>query len=176
MFAIPRIFQFLQSRLTVGAIKFFPGIVPADFFATASEQPSVFPLSLPADQRRLTYNGTAALYQAAVLAGIGKGDQVLLPAYCCGSELGPFEHLGCDIRFYKVTDELQVDVEDLFSRVNETTKLVYVTHYFGTAEKNIEKIAAECERRKVPLLEDCALCLYVNHDVKPLGSFGDFAI
>lgn len=135
-----------------------------------------FPLNAPASHLRGTFNGTAAIYQAARAMDLQPGDKVLMPAYCCGAELGPFQHLQCEIEFFRVDDDLQVNVEDLVSRIDAKTRLVYVTHYFGLPQKQIQELSRLCREHNVFLLEDCALALYCSDSDQPLGSYGDYAI
>jgi dTDP-4-amino-4,6-dideoxygalactose transaminase len=59
------------------------------------------------------------------------GDEVLVPAYNCGTEIDPFMHYGLNVIFYKVDQHANIDFEDLLQRVTHRTKVIYVTHYFG---------------------------------------------
>ena len=138
----------------------------------------VYPLALPEACLRHTFNGSAALYQAAVLAGLNEDDAVLLPAYCCGAELGPFQHMGCELLFYDVRADLSVNTEQIKHIINERgdIKLLLVTHYLGLPQPQIAECAQYCEEREILLLEDCAHALYCQLDGVPLGRFGDYAI
>ncbi len=61
-----------------------------------------FPVNLPESRRRYTYNGSAAIHAALQDMELQPGSKVLLPAYGCGAELGPFEQLGCELYFYDI--------------------------------------------------------------------------
>ena len=156
-------------------VRFFPPIHISDF-CTARLNNRSFPFNLDPRHLRFTFNGSAAIFQAARLLKLGPGDKVLVPAYCCGAELGPFQHLGCQIDFYRIGDDLQFDLEDLEGRIDRHTRLVYTTHYYGLPQHQIEELAEICSIRRVAMLEDCALALFSNLGDRPLGSFGDFAI
>jgi len=60
-----------------------------------------------------TFNGSVALYQAVEALDLTPGDVILLPAYCCGAELGPFLYRDCRCEFFDVDDELNIDVEEI---------------------------------------------------------------
>lgn len=137
-----------------------------------------FPLNLHNSQLSVSFNGSAALYQAIKHFNIQSGDAVLLPAYCCGAEIGPFEYLQCDLYFYDVDNELNANtqqIEQLF-KLHKQIKLLLLTHYLGFAQAKTKNIQALCEKYNTALLEDCAHALYGTHAKKPLGSFGQSAI
>jgi len=50
-----------------------------------------------------------------------------------------------------------------------------VTHYFGFPQ-DIAPIRALCDARGIALVEDCAHAFIGEHDGRPLGSWGDYAI
>ena len=136
-----------------------------------------FPLSLPESQRLHTYNGSAAIYQYAKELQLTSADTIAVPAYMCGSEMGAFDYLDCQIVIYNVEHNLQIDTDDLRQCLDtQEVHTVLVTHYFGVAQENIAEIALLCLTHSVTLLEDCAHALYSSYANQPLGSFGDYAI
>ena len=141
-------------------------------------QSRFFPLQLDTSRYRHTFNGSAALYQAGLLAGLKAEDTVLLPAYCCGAELGPFQQLGCKLAFYDVNEQLIAEHSTIKQALDliPDIKLVMVTHYLGLPQPHTGQIARLCKAHNVVLLEDCAHALFCSLDGVPLGSFGDYAI
>ena len=103
------------------------------------------------------------------------GDEVLVPAYNCGTEIDPFVHYGLNVIFYKVDQQANIDFEDLLQRVTHRTKVIYVTHYFGLPQ-DIKTLSDYCRRNKIYLVEDCALSLFSNPVQHPIGLLGDAAI
>lgn len=116
-----------------------------------------------------------AIHRAVSLLSIGSGDDVLVPAYHCGSELDALLKTGVTVRFFKVSTSGEIDLEDLQSRLTANTKAVYVIHYFGFPQK-MEPIVELCRNRKLYLIEDCALSLFTDVGSRRLGSAGDLAI
>ena len=137
-----------------------------------------FPLSLPETQISYTYNGSAAIYKAAQSLGLNAGDVVLLPAYCCGAEIGPFEQIGCELLFYDVDEYLNADIEQIEQLITQRNniKTIIITHYFGFAQQQTLHVKQLCEEANIALFEDCAHSLFSTHNNKPLGSFGSHAI
>lgn len=147
-------------------------------FTSAVTSESPFPLLLPETQIRYTYNGSAALYQATQSLGLGSGDAVLLPAYCCGAEIGPFEHIGCELLFYDVDELLNAKTNQIVQIIEQRRDIraLLITHYFGFAQQDTLRIKQLCEDSSIALVEDCAHSLYGKHNDTPLGSFGSHAI
>lgn len=135
-----------------------------------------FPFTRPAVQTRHTFNGTVAINQLVQDLKLSPGDHVLMPAYFCGSELGPFEHAGCTLTFYNVGADLQLDIGSLRASLNDDTKAVFITHYFGFPQRSTADVAALCEMQGAALIEDCAHALYSDDASGPVGRHGTYAI
>lgn len=103
------------------------------------------------------------------------GDEVLMPAYNCGTEVDPFVYYGLKIRFYQVNRYAKADIADLLNRVNENTRVIYVIHYFGWPQ-DVKQLSRFCAENNIYLIEDCALSLYSNPIEHPIGVRGDAAI
>ena len=123
----------------------------------------------------LTFSGRTALFQACPLLGLTPGDVVLCPAYNCGHEIEPFLRQGVSVRFYGVDRNMRVDLEDLQSRVDERTRAILVTHYFGFPQDR-QQIGQICLQHGLRLIEDCAHVLLGHHEAANLGTMGDLAI
>ena len=118
-----------------------------------------------------TRSGREAIALALRYWNIGDGDEVLAPAYNCGSEVGPIIATGARVVMYRIDSAGRIDFDDLYRRLSARTKLVCVTHYFGKRSE-IGDLAEICAGRNIKLLEDCALSLF-SADV---GRIGDGAI
>jgi len=132
---------------------------------------------LPAEGRqvRLVHRGRVAVWWAATLLGLKPGDEVLVPAYHCGSEIDPLTRLGLNVRAYDVGEELTVEVAALAARATPSTRAVYVIHYFGVAQ-DLSDLASWCAARSIKLIEDCAVALFAEGPEGPVGCAGDAAI
>lgn len=166
----------VQKLFATGQVYLAPPLL-----LSAARQPVVqnpdFPLSLSDNQRMACFNGSAALSQLADFAGLGQGDVLLMPAYVCGAELGPFEAKGCKFQTYNIQPDLQVDLDDLNRQLNEhAVQAVLLTHYFGFAQRQMAEIAQLCQIHSVLLIEDCAHALFCTDGTHPVGQYGDYAI
>ncbi len=103
------------------------------------------------------------------------GDRVLLPAYNCGSEVDPYLSRGLDVQLYRVDRQAYIDLDDLRGRINDRTRIVHVTHYFGWPQ-DLEELRQICRQRDIHLVEDCALSLFSRSDEHWLGTSGDAAV
>lgn len=61
--------------------------------------------------------------------------------------------------------------------IDDKTKAVVVIHEFGFPYKDTKKLKKECEKRNIPLIEDCAWSYDSKLDSKTkIGDVGDYAI
>ncbi len=82
------------------------------------------------------------------------GDEILVPAYNCGTEVDPFIHYGLSVVFYRVDLNAAVDLNDIYTRITQKTKIVYVTHYFGWPQ-DIKALSEHCRKNS----SDRRLCV-----------------
>lgn len=68
---------------------------------------------------------------AAASARIASSGEALLPAYLCGTLLGPFHQHGLQVRYYDVNPDLSINLVDLSRRLGRQTRVVLFIHYFG---------------------------------------------
>jgi dTDP-4-amino-4,6-dideoxygalactose transaminase len=116
-----------------------------------------------------------AIYKAFSLLGLQAGDEILVPAYNCGSEVDALLQAGARIRFFQVSRAMEIDEADLLSRISPATRAIYVIHYFGFPQP-IASLANFCESKGLFLVEDCALSSFTEVDGSRIGLAGDVAI
>ena len=122
-----------------------------------------------------TTSGQAAIALAARQMGIGPRHSVLLPAYHCTAMVEPFSALGASPRFYKIKEDLSVDLDDLVAKIDGSARAVVAVHYFGFP-RSLQDVRRVCDENGLLLLEDCAHSFFGECDGKPLGNQGDYAI
>ena len=123
----------------------------------------------------LTYQCRDAIALACRLLGLQEGDEVLVPAYNCGSEIDPIVQQKLHVRLFRVDAQARIDVQDVACRVTEKTRAILVTHYFGWAQ-DLEFIIDLCRARGLYLIEDCAHALFSASSSGWLGRHGDIAV
>ena len=111
--------------------------------------------------RRVSYsfNTRAAIRHACDLLRLAAGDEVLVPAYNCGSELDPLLDAGLTLRLYPVGRDARIDPAQIAALISPQTRAIYLTHYFGFLHPCAAAIRQLCEDHGLWLIEDCALSL-----------------
>lgn len=122
-----------------------------------------------------TYRGRTAIALACRLLGLGQGDEVLVPAYNCGTELDALLHMGVQLVAFPVSRRGDIALDDIKRQRTSRTKAVYVIHYFGW-EQPLEELRRWCDAENLLLIEDCALALYSDGPNHTIGQTGDAAI
>ena len=135
----------------------------------------VRPFPLGAPETILTYSGTAAVYQAFRTLPLERGSTVLCPSYNCGHEIEPLTRLGLRVECYRITTDLEIDMEDVEKRMRSGARALLVTHYFGFAQP-LAALRALCDRHGAYLVEDCAHAFLSDNAEGNLGRVGDAAI
>ena len=130
---------------------------------------------LDAGRVEFVTSGTIAIALALQQMKIGKNDKVLLPAYHCISMVEPVVRANATPVFYKINDDTSVDLDDIRARLDSSTKLLLITHYFGFPQ-DLSKLRIFCDEHNILMLEDCAHAFFGEYKGRPLGSFGDYAI
>jgi dTDP-4-amino-4,6-dideoxygalactose transaminase len=119
--------------------------------------------------------GRMAIAQALKIMGAQPGDKVLLPAYHCIAMVEPLSSIGAEPVFYKLREDLAVDLDDIAAKIDDRTRILIATNYFGFPN-NLCEIREFCDDQGLSFLEDCAHSLFGTYQGQPLGSFGHFAI
>jgi hypothetical protein len=131
---------------------------------------------LKARPRILTDSGRSAIRAAAWGLDLREGDEVLLPAYCCGVEITSLRACGVNTRLMPIGRDLVLDPTAVHSAIGPRTRAIYVIHYFGHPQP-LAELREIADRAGLRLIEDCALAL-LSCDERgvPLGMTGDAAI
>jgi dTDP-4-amino-4,6-dideoxygalactose transaminase len=119
-----------------------------------------------------SFNTRTAIRVACDALGLTPGDEVLVPAYNCGSEIDPLLHAGLSVTIYPVGRDLVADPDAIARRISPRTRAVYVTHYFGFLQPKLAEIRALCDINGLRLMEDCALSL-LSGSRPAAGRIGD---
>ncbi len=103
-----------------------------------------------------------------------KGDYAIIQSLCWSTSLWPLIQAGLKIKFVDIDpNTLNVNAEDLISKINKKTKLVMLVNVLGLSS-DIFKIRKYCKRKKIILIEDNCESLGSKYKNKYMGSFGDF--
>lgn len=123
----------------------------------------------------LTHSCTAALEIAAIVAGIGAGDEVIMPSYTFVSTANAVALRGAVPVFVDIhPDTLNIDETKIEAAITSKTKAIIVVHYAGVACE-MDAIMALAEKYNLIVIEDAAQAIMASYKGKPLGSFGHMA-
>lgn len=116
---------------------------------------------------------TAALHLAYLGAGVGPGDEVIVPSMTFAATASAVVYCGATPVFADILGQhdLSVDPADVEARISERTKAVAVVHFAGYPAP-IEELSALCDRHGLPLIEDSAHAPSAGRAGKKLGTFG----
>jgi dTDP-4-amino-4,6-dideoxygalactose transaminase len=123
----------------------------------------------------LTHSCTGALEMAALLLGVGPGDEVIMPSFTFASTAGAFALRGATVVFVDVRpDTLTLDVGAAEAAITSRTRAIVPVHYAGVAcEMNdLVTLAAEHD---LYVVEDAAQAFLAEYRSRPLGSLGHLA-
>ena len=120
----------------------------------------------------LTTSGTDALEMAAILMGVGPGDEVIVPSYTFVSTALAFIRCGAKVVFADSRDdEPNIDASKIEALVTPRTKVIVPVHYAGCA-CDMDAIMAIAERHGLLVVEDAAQAIDSFYRGRALGSIG----
>ncbi len=121
-----------------------------------------------------TTSCTTALHLMLLAAGIGSGDEVIVPSFTWVSTANVVLYCGATPVFADVsTESYNIDPEDVRRRITSRTKAVIAVHLFGLCA-DMPALRAVLPR-EVLLFEDCACAAGASLKGIPAGGLGDAA-
>ncbi len=121
-------------------------------------------------------NGSAALDIAVQALGLGKGDEVIMPAFTIISPALSVVRAGA-IPVLVDSDPAtwNMDVSLIEARVTSKTRAIIVVHIYGLPV-DMDPVMQLCKKYKLKLIEDAAEVHGQKYNGKMCGSFGDISI
>jgi dTDP-4-amino-4,6-dideoxygalactose transaminase len=119
---------------------------------------------------------TEATFTAMELAGIGPGDEVIMPTVSFVGAGNAVASRGARPVFCDVDPRtLNPSVADVEAVLTPRTKAVIILHYGGYPGA-VAKIAAMCRERGILLIEDTAIGIASRVEGQACGTFGDMGV
>jgi len=118
-------------------------------------------------------NATAALHLACLAAGIGAGDEVILPSLTFVATANAIRYTGATPVFADIEslDWLNISPASIESRITERTRAILVVHYAGFA-CDMPAITKIARRHDLVVLEDSAHAIGSKLGGRSLGTWG----
>ncbi|WP_318308677.1 DegT/DnrJ/EryC1/StrS family aminotransferase [Flagellimonas crocea] len=117
-------------------------------------------------------SGTAALTVALASAGIGAGDEVIMPTFTFVASFESILALGAVPILVDIDDTLTLKPEAVEKAITPRTKVVMPVHMCGSMA-DLGALKAICKKHGLLLLEDACQAIGGTYKGKPLGSIGD---
>jgi dTDP-4-amino-4,6-dideoxygalactose transaminase len=117
-------------------------------------------------------SGTSALLTALSAAGIGPGDEVLVPGYTFIASISSIVYARAVPILVEVDESLTMDPEDLEKKITDKTKAIVPVHMLGNP-CDMSRIMEIANRRNLVVIEDACQAFGATYKGKKVGSFGD---
>jgi perosamine synthetase len=118
-----------------------------------------------------TNNGTAALHAALLAAGIGPGDEVIVPAFSFVATASAVAMCGAKPVFADVDEQtFNISPGQVTEKITPRTKAVIGVHLFGQP-CDVEALQEICESKSLKFIEDAAQAHGAQYKNARTGSF-----
>ena len=121
---------------------------------------------------QLVSSGTSALTVALACAGVGAGDEVIMPTFTFVASFESILALGAVPILVDVDDTLALHPEAVEKAITEKTRVIMPVHMCGSMA-DLKSLKSLCEKHGLLLLEDACQAIGGTFEGKPLGSYGD---
>jgi|SRR3989344_2276386 len=120
-------------------------------------------------------SGTAALHLALLAAGVGRGDEVIVPSMTMGASANTVVHCGGTPVFADAQrDTMNIDPKDVEKKITPQTKAIMVVHMAGRP-CDMDEVFALAKRHKLKVVQDSAHAVETEYKGKKVAALGDFA-
>lgn len=122
---------------------------------------------------RMLSSATSALEIALALAGVGKDDEVIVPAMTFAASANVIVRAGARPVFVDVDlDTRNLRVEEVAAAITTRTRAIMPVHFAGWPV-DLDSIYALADDHRLRVIEDAAHAIGSRYATKPIGSFGD---
>jgi dTDP-4-amino-4,6-dideoxygalactose transaminase len=120
-------------------------------------------------------SGTSALHLAMLALGLGKGDEVIIPANTfIATPWGPSYVDATPVFVDCDPDTWEIDAVKIEKKITPKTKAVIGVHLYGQPF-NVDAVKAICDKHKIFLVEDAAQAQGTKFKGVRVGGFGEMA-
>ncbi len=117
-------------------------------------------------------NGTNAIVVALRALGVGRGDEVITVSNTAAPTVVAIDAVGATPVFVDIDEDTYLmDVSMLEAAITARTRCVVVVHLYGQCV-SMEAVAQVCDRRGIPVLEDCAQSHAATRQGRLAGTWG----
>jgi dTDP-4-amino-4,6-dideoxygalactose transaminase len=117
-------------------------------------------------------SGTSALITALVGAGIGPGDEVLVPAYTWVATAVAALAVGAVPVLVDINESLTIDPEDIKRKITPYTKAIIPVHMLNLV-CDMDAITAIAKRHNLKVIEDACQAVGATYKGRRVGAIGE---
>ncbi|WNH12539.1 DegT/DnrJ/EryC1/StrS family aminotransferase [Thalassobellus suaedae] len=121
---------------------------------------------------QLVSSGTAAVSVALAAAGVGAGDEVIMPTFTFVASFEAIMMLGAIPILVDIDDTLTLSPKAVENAITPKTKAVMVVQMCGSMG-NMDALQTICNKHNILLVEDACQAIGGTYNGRPLGSIGD---
>lgn len=121
---------------------------------------------------QLVSSGTAAVSVALASAGVGAGDEVIMPTFTFVASFEAIMMLGAIPVLVDIDDTLTLDPKAVEEAITEKTKAVMIVQMCGSMG-NMNALQQICTKHNLLFVEDACQAIGGTYEGKPLGSIAD---
>jgi 8-amino-3,8-dideoxy-alpha-D-manno-octulosonate transaminase len=117
-------------------------------------------------------SGTAALRVALAALGIGRGDDVIIPAFTFVATAEAVIQAGANLVVVDVDESLNIDPNAIEAAMTPATRAIIAVHMLG-APADMEAIGRTARKHGLKVIEDAAQAVGGSYGGRYLGTIGD---
>jgi 8-amino-3,8-dideoxy-alpha-D-manno-octulosonate transaminase len=121
---------------------------------------------------QLVSSGTAAVSLALASAGIGAGDEVIIPCFTFVASFEAIVMIGATPVIVDIDDTLTLDIVAVQNAITHKTKAIMPVHMCGSMA-NLDALIKICRSHNLILIEDACQAIGGSYNGKALGTLGD---
>ena len=121
---------------------------------------------------QLVSSGTAAVSVALASAGVGAGDEVIMPTFTFVASFEAIMMLGAIPVLVDIDDTLTIDPKAVEAAITAKTKAVMIVQMCGSMG-DLDALQSICTKHNLLFVEDACQAIGGTYKGKPLGSIGD---
>ena len=121
---------------------------------------------------QLVSSGTAAVSMALAAAGVGAGDEVIMPTFTFVASFEAIMMTGATPVVVDIDDTLTLDISSVKAAITPKTKAIMPVHMCGSMA-NLDALKSVCDEHNLLLIEDACQAIGGTYKGKSLGTIGD---
>jgi|GEM_PF-1283981 len=126
--------------------------------------------AFPEKKYSFSYGGYYSILQILKTIKIQANELVLLPSYICPTILIPFKKQGVKYQFYRIRENLEIDIDDIGEKMKPNVKALFFINYFGfPVHPKVKNFLNSLKSQGIIIIEDCVQSFF--SDIPTIGTY-----